>query len=233
MALSVPIPQSTSMTIIVIRSINENRKVFRIKLNVAEQSPLSDITPRLIEILQLPTKSKFLYAIVEKNRISQRLSSDSLCSDALRKDCLFAYEITFPEGADDKNCYCLEVQFEYTPKSYIWKVRNPLGFPIIFPVLLTSSVLDVWYQILQYMRPFMKEFKGMKGKEDFKAFYQNYFERKEGPFTLEIFNNRPWKTSYYTFTKAYAPCEFCNGNPHGGNCLFVFKDEEKSRLTIL
>jgi len=237
MALSVPIPLVVAAKIIFVHWDLFKGNI-QIELTISESTTLEEITLQIKNIINLPSECGIAYFTGQNTNTLKNISKDAYFPNlATLKEPIFAFEYHInPEIFGIQNeilqneIQFMQILLKYKAKSlFSTNIKQP-EIPIIVPIHKNSSLKQLRIAIFNRIRILLniplKKQRLTIDKQYEKLFFS---QSKPSPYQIEIMNNRAQKSKYY-FMSEYAPCEFCSGNPHSGDCLLDFKCEDKVRV---
>eukprot|EP01022_Parablepharisma_sp_SALTPOND_P011987 TRINITY_DN1528_c0_g1_i1.p2 TRINITY_DN1528_c0_g1~~TRINITY_DN1528_c0_g1_i1.p2 ORF type:complete len:951 (-),score=91.24 TRINITY_DN1528_c0_g1_i1:6395-9247(-) len=229
MALSVSIPQVMAARILFVYS-DPTKGAVNIELTISESNSLEAISSRIKQALKLPENARIAYFVgTIPDKLKYVPPTASCCNITAFKGSLYAYEY-YAEDIPVSDLYFMQVTIKYTMSSgfFMTSVRQ-LERPIVVPIPKTATIQALRLAIFSKLKgllniPLHQQRAGLNSQ------YAAVFSDRPQPYTIEIVNNRRKAVKYY-FMPEYAPCEYCSGDMHSGNCSLDFKSEDKVRIS--
>ncbi len=229
--ISVPIPQSISLTVTYI-PLNPDARPAKCHIQVQDGTRFDEIRGKLAAALEITTLTELFYAAVKEGQIVHRIPGTTTCVEIPAGSEVFAFGCV-PEGLEamidsneeKKNIeppYMLEVRITATirPYTYYGPKQVTAPYPLILPMPLNTTLkelrLAIFSRIFRYAKHTAKE----KTVSD--TYQQLFLSSVQPPYTIQLVSTKP-------STARIVVCAFCKGW-HEGDCDLKGDDDRLSRL---
>jgi len=196
--LSIPVPPMVKQNIIFV-PWNGKEPCIEFRFTVSETASFESVSKMLKEETKLPSDRTICFGLVEKKKLITILKMETTCNTiAYSTGELYAYEC--PEG--DKDFIEVRVTDER---------MSICNYPLLIPVNDNLAVIELKKRIFKKLIFILSDNKNIDG------LYEEYMEREDPLYHVDICNNRPLVRHSY-LKKQYVDCEFCERKQHEDNC---------------